>query len=121
VQAQPLILVLVEPVIVAVKVNDCETMTVVEGVTVTVTTFVFELLPQPARARKAKAPRLGHKDAQVLRNFVNTITPKFSPSACADTRDVSLAPGCRPVLPNLRPANSCGLSPKLSQKIRMSG
>ena len=71
-------LVLVEPVTVAVKVSDCETMTVLEGVTVTVTTLVFELPPpQPARARKAKALRPGHKDAHVLRNFVNTITPQI--------------------------------------------
>ena len=75
-QAQPLIAVLVEPVTIAVNVSDCETMTVVEGVTVTVTTLVFELPPQPARAKTAKAPRPVHQDAQVLRNFVNTITPK---------------------------------------------
>ena len=69
--------VLVDPVTVAVNVSDCETITVVEGVTVTVMTFVFPPPPQPANARRANVPTLGHRDAHVLRNFVNTITPKI--------------------------------------------
>ena len=88
-QVQPVISVFVEPVTVAVSVTDCDTITTVVGlVTVTVTTFVFPPPPQPASTAAANMARSGHSDALVSRNFVNTITPKFSPaSAAADTRD----------------------------------
>src|SRR5262245_30544272 len=97
-------LVLVEPVTVAAKGSECETITVVEGITVTVTTFELLLPPQPASARRARALRLGHRDALVLRDFVNTITPNSHGGRSLAPLEISnLPPGFGPALRNRIP------------------
>lgn len=74
--------VFVLPLTMPVKVTDCETMMApAAGLTITDTTLVLLLPPQPANASRARAHTAVKSERYDFLNFVNTRTPKvlFTP------------------------------------------
>ena len=82
----------VDPVTVAVKVIDCETITLFDGgLTATVITLVPLPPPQPATARRTRALRLNKSIELNLCDFMTTRTPKIplSPGVRREKRSLA--------------------------------